>query len=70
VGIKINIFASSCPTLLPHGHLGITYIESTCVMDLKRFAFTGFKQIDSGYKEISSKRIQSVWGRAYRCSRK
>lgn len=21
-------------------------------MDLKRFAFTGFKQIDSGYKEL------------------
>jgi hypothetical protein len=52
VGIKINISSSSCPTLLPHGHLGITYIVSTCVMDLKRFAFTGFKQIDSGYKEL------------------
>lgn len=57
VGIKINIYSSSCLTLLPHGHLGITYIVSTCVMDLKRFAFTGFKQIDSGYKELVPNRF-------------
>ena len=26
-------------------------------MDLKRFAFTGFKQIDSGYKELVPNRF-------------
>ena len=27
------------------------------MMDLKRFAFTGFKQIDSGYKELVPNRF-------------
>jgi hypothetical protein len=52
VGIIINIYRSCHALSLLKGFLGLTYIVSTCVMDLKRFAITGFKQIDSGYKEL------------------
>jgi hypothetical protein len=47
--INISLSLSLLPLL--KGHLGFTYMVSTCVMDLKRFAITGFKQIDSRYKE-------------------
>ncbi|NDH05082.1 hypothetical protein EBX93_04030, partial [bacterium] len=51
VGITKNIPCSLVLVPLQYVHLGFTYILSTCVMDLKRFAIGGLRQIDSGYKD-------------------
>jgi hypothetical protein len=51
VGITKNIPCSLVLVPLQYVHLGFTYILSTCVTDLKRFAIGGLRQIYSGYKD-------------------